>query len=160
VARCVSIKACDGLDTHFDNWEREQGPKQQAGFNAIASMIDHLQKTPFKDTGDSWLDHTTIVGFSEFSRTPMINASGGRDHWLGNSCFLIGGGVKGGQVIGASSNFGMNPQAVNLETGDLDTDGEVIRPDHIVATLLDEVGMDIGGTGADLRVDPIKALMV
>jgi hypothetical protein len=158
VARCVSIRPCPGLDTHFNNWERDQGPNQRRGFNAIASMVKHLYETPFKDTGDNWLDHTTIVGFSEFSRTPLLNVNGGRDHWLGNSCFLLGGGIKGGKAIGASSNFGMNPQTVDLNTGLLDPDGEVIRPEHIIATLLDEVGMDISGTGADLRVDPLRAL--
>ena len=158
VARCVSIRACPGLDTHFNNWERDQGPNQRRGFDAIASMAQHLADTPYKDTDDSWLDHTTIVGFSEFSRTPMINVNGGRDHWLGNSCFLLGGGIKGGKTIGESSDFGMNPQAVNLETGLLDPDGEVVRPEHIVAALLDEVGVDIGAEGADLRVDPLRAL--
>jgi uncharacterized protein (DUF1501 family) len=42
-----------------------------------------------------------VVG--EFGRTPQMNHMGGRDHW--GTCYsavLAGGGVRGGQVYGAS----------------------------------------------------------
>ena len=158
VSRVVSISASPGLDTHFDNWTRDQGPNQLAGFNAIATLVDHLDKTQYKNTSASWLDHTTIVMFSEFSRTPLLNVNGGRDHWLGNSCALIGGGVKGGTVIGASSDEGMYPQKVDLTTGELSEDGEVVRPEHVLAALHYEVGID--AEVADLRVgDGLTALL-
>ena len=160
VSRCVSISITDNLDTHFDNWTTDQGPRQMAGFNSVAAIADHLAQLPYKGdptSGDSWLDHTTIIGFSEFSRTPMLNGTTGRDHWLNNACFLMGGGIKGNQVIGASSDFGMYPQPVNLKTGELDESGEVVRPEHILRALYDEVGIE--EEAPDLRVDALSSLL-
>ena len=159
VSRCVSIEAARGLDTHFDNWIDTQGPTQTRGFNAVANLAEYLLETPYinkqgQEDGN-WLDRTLIVGFSEFSRTPLINANSGRDHWLGNSCFLMGGGVKGGRVIGQSSDFGMYPQGVNLLTGELDEGGETIRPEHIIRAIYDQVGI---GDEPDLRVDGLSAI--
>jgi uncharacterized protein (DUF1501 family) len=105
------------------------------------------------------LDHTTIVGFSEFSRTPLINERGGRDHALTNACFLAGGNIRGGAVIGASSDVGLAPQAIDFDTGELratEDGGEVVRPEHILQTLFHDAGLD---HLADLRVNPIPALL-
>jgi uncharacterized protein (DUF1501 family) len=47
----------------------------------------------------------------EFGRTPRLNARGGRDHWPGVwSILFAGGGVRGGQVIGASDSIGAAPR--------------------------------------------------
>lgn len=56
------------------------------------------------------LDSTLVVLMGEFGRTPKLNAAGGRDHWprAGSVC-LAGGGVTGGQVIGATNSFGEIP---------------------------------------------------
>ncbi|MDQ3031634.1 MAG: DUF1501 domain-containing protein [Myxococcota bacterium] len=157
VSRCVSIQAAGGLDTHFTEWNREQGPRQQRGFDAIAQLADHLADTPYVDVpGTTWLDHTTIIGFSEFMRTPIINDRGGRDHWLTNSSFLLGGNVRGG-VIGGSSDIGMSPQPVDLATGAVSSAGEIILPEHILRTLLVDAGVE--DDIADLRVEPIRALL-
>ena len=89
ISRCVSIQVASGLDTHYDNWTDEQGPRQQSGFDLVATIIEDLASKPYKgSSSESWLDHTTIVGFSEFSRTSMLNANLGRDHSLTNACFL------------------------------------------------------------------------
>jgi hypothetical protein len=49
------------------------------------------------------LDETLVVTVGEFGRTPKINATQGRDHWdMCQSALLAGGGVRGGQVYGAS----------------------------------------------------------
>lgn len=159
MSRCVNVAVAGGLDTHFDNWESDQGANQERGFNVVARMADDLAAREYKNTGSSWLDHTTIVGFSEFSRTPLLNGNGGRDHSLTNACFLLGGGVRGRQVIGGSSDLGMQPTAVDVNTGRV-TDpsaGEVILPEHILQTLFHEVG--IPEQRADLRVSPLRTLI-
>ena len=149
ISRCATIQVANGLDTHFDEWESDQGPRQAAGFQVVANMMEELQSIEYKGTGSSWLDHTVIVGFSEFSRTALLNVRGGRDHSLTNACFVAGGNTKGNQVIGASSDFALQPTKVDLLTGQSDLGGEVIRPEHILQTLFDEVGLnDI----PDLRV--------
>lgn len=49
------------------------------------------------------LDETLVVAVGEFGRTPKINATQGRDHWgMCQSALLVGGGVRGGQVYGAT----------------------------------------------------------
>ena len=57
------------------------------------------------------LDETLVVAMGEFGRTPKLNTAGGRDHWPRVfSVVLAGGGVKGGQVIGASDRVGESPR--------------------------------------------------
>jgi uncharacterized protein (DUF1501 family) len=157
VSRAVTLEVAGGLDTHFQNWATEQGPRQRRGFNAIARLASHLAETEYPDgSGDSWLDRTTIVGFSEFSRTPLLNSTTGRDHHLTNSCFLLGGNVRGGAVVGASSDDGMLPQPVNLETGLVDAGGELVKPDHVLQTLFNDAGV---GDAPDLRVAGLPTLL-
>jgi hypothetical protein len=52
------------------------------------------------------LDETLVVAVGEFGRTPRINATQGRDHWgMCQSALLAGGGIRGGQVYGASDKI-------------------------------------------------------
>ncbi len=144
------------LDTHGDM--DTNGPSQERGFDAFARLIDDLSKSQYKDTEDTWLDRTTVMLSSEFARYPTINQLGGRDHWLMNAMVLAGGDIKPGKVVGASSDVGMMPVPANLETGDPDPEnGEILKPEHIYRTLFE--GLGEGEDLADLRVDPIKALL-
>jgi uncharacterized protein (DUF1501 family) len=64
------------------------------------------------------LEKTLVVWMGEFGRTPKINPNAGRDHFPRVfNVALAGGGVKGGQVVGASSADGTevkdNPVTVN-----------------------------------------------
>jgi uncharacterized protein (DUF1501 family) len=64
------------------------------------------------------LERTLVIWMGEFGRTPKINPNAGRDHFPRVfNVALAGGGVKGGQVIGASSVDGTDvkdhPVAVN-----------------------------------------------
>jgi hypothetical protein len=53
------------------------------------------------------LDSTLVLWTSEFGRTPTGQNRKGRDHSpRGFSTWLAGGGVKGGQVVGATDEFG------------------------------------------------------
>ena len=72
--------------------------------NAYASLLEDL-------TSRGLLDNTMVVAMGEFGRTPKINPAGGRDHWP--QCWtmsMAGGGVKGGQVVGASDEIGAYPK--------------------------------------------------
>ena len=95
--------------------------------------------------------------FSEFSREPTLNNNGGRDHNLINGMLMLGAGVKGGQVLGATTDLGMMASPVDLVTGEVSPMGELIGNNHIARTLLHSIGIeeDVG----DFRVDPIQALM-
>ena len=54
------------------------------------------------------LDSTLVIWGGEFGRMPMSEGSNGRDHNPHGFCmWLAGGGVKGGQVIGATDAVGL-----------------------------------------------------
>lgn len=86
-------------DTHQDNFNRSRTFCGQLDQPLAALLAD------LKSRG--MLDSTLIVWTGEFGRTPRINPNSGRDHYpRAFSAALAGGGVKGGQVIGATSEGG------------------------------------------------------
>lgn len=88
-----------GWDTHEDCFQR-CGELVGRVDPAMASLIEDL-----KERGR--LDRTLVVWMGEFGRTPKVNARAGRDHFPHVfSVAMAGGGVKGGQVIGASNADG------------------------------------------------------
>ena len=55
------------------------------------------------------LDETLVIWGGEFGRTPMSEKGDGRDHNpYGFTMWMAGGGVKGGQIIGKTDDFGMH----------------------------------------------------
>lgn len=156
ICTTVSIRIARGLDTHFANWSTDQPMLQREGFEIIDQILTDLKSTPYPDgSGDSWLKYTTIVAFSEFSRTPLINTRDGRDHHPVNSCAVFGAGVPGGRVIGASSDKGMLSQKVNLDNGQVDEQvGVLIRPEDILGTVMANNGLDGSILGRDVQYIP------
>lgn len=66
------------------------------------------------------LDETLVIAMGEFGRTPKLNARAGRDHWPRVfSAVLVGGGIRGGQVIGASDRVGESPADNPVTPADL-----------------------------------------
>ena len=54
------------------------------------------------------LDETLVIWGGEFGRTPMSEKGDGRDHNpTGFSIWMAGGGVQGGQTIGATDELGL-----------------------------------------------------
>ncbi|MGL6075867.1 MAG: DUF1501 domain-containing protein [Fimbriiglobus sp.] len=71
-----------------------------------AALAEYLER--LHQTGE--LAETLVVVSGEFGRTPRLNGHGGRDHWIGCWTALVaGGGIPGGQVIGASDADGAYP---------------------------------------------------
>ncbi len=70
--------------------------------------FDQALSTLIEDLDDrGMLDNTTVIAWGEFGRTPKINKDGGRDHWPNVSCALLaGGGMRTGQIIGATDRLG------------------------------------------------------
>jgi hypothetical protein len=65
------------------------------------------------------LDSTLIVWASEFGRTPMSQGGKGRDHNpYGYTMWLAGGGVQGGQAIGATDEFGLRAVKERISVND------------------------------------------
>ena len=147
VAQCVSLVIGNGTDTHFVG-NPNHADALHPGIAALAALIDDLAKSDApvelqKSGGKSWLDHTTILCFSEFSRTPLFNQFGGRDHHLTSSCLLAGAGIVGNQVVGASGDVGMGPGRYDFKARRaVSTGGENLLPEHIAATLIASAGLD------------------
>lgn len=155
LSRVVSVVLADGLDTHDNTWANDQSTRLSEGFTALARLIQDLEQTEAPG-GGSLLSKTTIVAFSEFSRTPRLNERNGRDHHLGNCAVIAGGGIRGGQAIGASSDVGMGPLNMNVESGLAEEGGVSLSPTHVMATALQSAGLD----ASDLRVDGVPSLLV
>ena len=159
ISRCVTIRATPNLDQHFGGgWVTQHGPYLQSGFGMIARLAKVLSQTEHEATGDSWLDHTTIVCASEFNRSPALNANGGRDHATNNCMLLLGGGIRQGAVIGESHPIRMAAQSIDPVTGLVDAEnGMTIEHENVARTLLASIGItdDI----ADIRAESIPALL-
>ena len=80
---------------------------------ALAALIGDLDE-------EGLLDETIVYCLGEFNRTPTINSQGGRDHW-GNLCTLAfaGGGLKMGQVVGASNRTVSEPASDPISSNQL-----------------------------------------
>ncbi len=124
--RCVTL--------NFGRWDFHS--------NNFSELLTHL---PLFDQGFSALvedlhergldQDVSVVACGEFGRTPTVNKDGGRDHWprVGGGV-MAGGGMKTGQVIGATDRLGGEP---------------VDRPVHfgeLFATLYHNLGFDISKT--------------
>ena len=67
---------------------------------AFPSLLEDLENRGL-------LEETLVVVAGEFGRTPKINSFAGREHWP--NCYtqlMAGGGVRGGQIYGASDKTG------------------------------------------------------
>ena len=66
------------------------------------------------------LDDTLVIWGGEFGRTPMSEKGDGRDHNpTGFTMWMAGGGVKGGQVIGATDDLGLHAVEDRLHVHDI-----------------------------------------
>ncbi len=86
-------------------------------------------------------DRVVVLIGSDFGRTPYYNANRGKDHWSITSFMLMGAGIPGNTVIGASDE-GHNPLTVNPETLELDEAGVRITPAHIHQQIRKLAGVD------------------
>ncbi len=133
-------------DTHGQNFKylKQHLPLFDTGISAL-----------IEDIYSRGLDRdVTVCVIGEFGRTPKINKDAGRDHWARvNSAILAGGGMRVGQVLGAT---------------DKQADSAIDRPIHyqdILATLYDNLGLGDDATittvtGARIRVLPTSARTV
>lgn len=79
-------------------------------------------------------ERLVIVAGSDFGRTPFYNKGGGKDHWPVTSMMLMGQGIAGGRVIGAT-NEGLEARELDPVTLEVVDRGEPLRPAHIHRSL-------------------------
>ncbi len=143
LAQLVSVRLPGGGDSHGGG-SLSHSRGLLPALVGLASMIEDLADSPAESLEGSWLDHTTIIVFSEFARTPRFNVYGGRDHHLTSSVLLAGAGVRGASVVGASSEVGQHPLPYDFENQQLAAEGagRDITPKDLAATLLASAGLE------------------
>ena len=96
-------------------------------------QLDKAMGTLVGDLADrGLLENTLAVWMGEFGRTPRINQNGGRDHWPRSwSIVMGGGGLKGGQTVGATDKDGV--EIVDRELGVMD----------VIATMAKAMDIDL-----------------
>ena len=105
-------------------WDMHGGGKEYTitdGMPVQAPAVDRAASAFIEDIIQRGLyDKVLLVITGEFGRTPKINSKGGRDHW-GNLCTLAfaGGGLKMGQVIGASNKTASEPARDQVSSNQL-----------------------------------------
>lgn len=100
------------------------------------------------DLHDRGLDEdVAVLTWGEMGRTPQINKNGGRDHWAPAGFTLFaGGGMKMGQVIGATGPRGDRSRTMPY------------RPNNVLATLYQVLGIDQATTLPDSNGRPMYLL--
>ncbi len=73
--------------------------------------------TDLKNRG--MLSDTLILWHGEFGRTPMAQGNGRDHHIKGFSCWLAGGGVRGGMMHGSTDELGYNAEQNIVHVHDL-----------------------------------------
>ncbi len=95
------------VEVYLSNWDSHV--KRVADqTRTLMSQVDAGASALVRDLEErGLLDETLIIRMGEFGRTPRINSNAGRDHYAKAwTTLLMGGGVKGGQAIGATDGQG------------------------------------------------------
>jgi uncharacterized protein (DUF1501 family) len=142
-------------DTHGNNDKNLRETLAPPLDQALSALLEDLSERGL-------LESTVVLVMGEFGRTPHVNPGKGRDHWP--DCWSValgGGGIQGGQVIGASDERAAYVADRMVSIGDL------------YATLYKALGIDwtktymspvgrpvyIANTLDDKAGDPIKELI-
>lgn len=125
-ARCVTLA--------FSRWDHHGG--NFAALKQDLPLLDQGVSALIEDIHQRGLDKdVSVIVWGEFGRTPKINTSAGRDHWPNVSCALVfGGGMKTGQVVGATDRIGGEAK------------DRPIRFGEVFATLYHNLGIDPNAT--------------
>jgi len=125
-------------DSHRENFEALREDLIPPFDQAFTALLTDLEERGL-------LDETLVVVAGEFGRTPKVPlTTAGREHWP--HCFSVlmaGGGIRGGQVYGASDRIGAYPADLPVTPGDL------------MATIYHCLGVDPGTVIHDQSGRPI-----
>ncbi|MSU80573.1 MAG: DUF1501 domain-containing protein [Gemmataceae bacterium] len=114
-----------GWDTHVNNFRSLKDRLLPRLDRAYAALLADLHTRGL-------LENTLVVWFGDFGRTPKVNPSAGRDHWsTAGVATLGGGGIRMGQVIGATN-----------AAAEVVVDNPV-RPQDIAATIYHALGIPL-----------------
>lgn len=139
----VSLGSAEGVtlgwDTHLGNFD---------AVRRLSALLDPAWASLMEDLKSrGLLESTLVVWMGEFGRTSRINPQGGRDHWPNAWTTLLGGGgIRGGQVYGRTS-----------DGGDSVTGGRAIGTGDFISTIARALGIDgdrqnLSNVGRPIRI--------
>ncbi|MCA9271198.1 MAG: DUF1501 domain-containing protein [Planctomycetales bacterium] len=152
VARRLAQRGVRFIHLYHRGWDHHGGVK--GGVAATAKLVDQGSAALVKDLKQQgMLDDTLVIWGGEFGRTPMAQGSGRDHHIKGFSCWLAGGGIRGGASYGATDELGYNAAEDIFEVHDL----------H--ATMLYLLGVDhlrltVPFQGRDMRLTDVHGKVV
>jgi hypothetical protein len=123
LCRVVTVSTGASWDTHSEN--TKQSDNLQQLFAGLNDLLANLQ-------ADGMVDTTTIAVVSEMTRSPLMNADNGKDHWPTATALLVGGDVAGGTLVGGTDD--------NVEP--IEVDGAVPEYSNLAAGILQVLGVD------------------
>jgi hypothetical protein len=145
LARRLVERQVPFVEVSLDNWDtHEDNANQVRSLSRTVDAAWAALMTDLKERG--LLESTLIVWMGEFGRTPKLAGPDGRDHWPNSFCaVLAGGGIRGGQVIGATGRDGVDIK-----------DRPVTVPEFL-ATICEVLGIDherqnLSNVGRPIRI--------
>ena len=119
----VNLGKNSSWDTHHGNFVNLKNNLLPPTDRCVSALLEDLAESGL-------LENTLVIMTGEFGRTPKINKNAGRDHWGPvNTVLLAGGGVRGGNVVGATDNSGAYPIS------------EKQTPENLAATIYEAIGI-------------------
>jgi uncharacterized protein (DUF1501 family) len=140
ICKCVMMNhGGRGWDTHTSN-DGTQSESWESLFSGLLDMSNRLAALPGK-VAATLLEETVIVVLSEMGRTPALNDGDGKDHWPYTSALVMGAGITGNRVVGATDEFYYG-KTIDVDSGELYAGGEDLTVSSFGATLLNLAGID------------------
>jgi hypothetical protein len=129
LARRLAERGVRFIQLYHRDWDHHGNVKGDTKLKAeevdgpCAALITDLKRR-------GMLDDTLILYGGEFGRTPMAQGNGRDHHIKGFSCWLAGGGIRGGQMHGATDELGYHAAE------------DIVHVHDLHATMLHLLGID------------------
>ena len=120
-------------DSHYNNYVN-QDAAYEFSFEQLQQLLESLDEAALLNT-------TTVLVVSEMGRTPLENSLSGKDHWPYTSAMIIGAGVDGGRVLGATDE-NLLGLPVDYASGQPSSAGAEIDISNLHSGLLLSMGID------------------
>lgn len=143
LSRAVSVEGSRPQQAQWDSHQvndRNQDLCFEHAFQGLVTLLELLESTAAPG-GGALSDRTLVLVLSEMGRTPVLNASEGKDHWPWTSALLVGADVVGGRVLGGT-DAAMAGMGVDPDTGEAVEGGEPLTPPSLAAGVLEQLGAD------------------
>jgi hypothetical protein len=139
----------NGFDTHQNN-DANQDSARASFFGAIMQFWDEAERLGVAD-------RVVMSIGSDFGRTNRYNGNNGKDHWPVTSMMLMGQGIEGNRMVGAT-NEEQYALKVDPNTLAVSDDGVTLTPAHVHAELRKLAGVsDELNARFPLAAEPLAA---